>query len=110
MFGINKNLKKQIDKLTKNLNDPIIGEVYGYYDVFSIQYGNRFWSQIRNSDILDEIDNKIKIQKTWIGDSSKSKAFWYDKSDVIFYDDIYNKKRKQIENKYEKEKKNNDKV
>lgn len=51
------------------------------------------WIEFSESDITDKIDNKIKI-----------KDCWFDKTDVIWFNN-YSKKKKRIEDKYKTEEK-----
>ncbi len=94
---ITKLLIGEIEILKEKVNNPIIGQVFIdrnlhwlAYD-FNLQKGE--WYKVKINDVSDEIDNKIKIFDEW-----------FDKYQVIFYNDI-RKQKQVIEKKYKTEEK-----
>lgn len=100
--GLKYELSTLAERFNSHINSTIIGEVYQeettcfstpYYPQSPLQqivnssiHINWHWRKITCNQVQEQINNHIKIDNKW-----------HDKKNVIFYDEIWNKKRKEIE-------------
>ena len=107
IFSIEKRLRK-LEEIAKELTKPlvpcvlqskpeIIGEVY-----YSDPYNDHYWVKFTKNDLVDKVDDYYKI-----GYEPEFCPRWFDKKDVIIYDEI-NPLNKAIE-KIKKERESNEK-
>lgn len=83
------NERKMLDleRRIENLENPIVGEYYAERDPRFTCHGCRGWYKLYKKDILDEIDNNVKIGGPY------NQGLWVEKSNIIMYDDISSKKK-----------------
>jgi hypothetical protein len=94
MWGTNKILKIEDQNITIIKEDPI-GEFYF----------NRFY-KFYEGDIIEAHKGEVKINKKVLEDSSY-RFFsnpWIPKTDIFYYDSIYDKQRNAIKKRHAKDK------
>jgi hypothetical protein len=73
---------------------PYTGEVYIVWETWllgTIYRTHGEWKKIRESDIIDKHDNSYKIKVD-------GKQYWFKRSEIIFYSEIYDEAKEIIEN------------
>ncbi len=92
MFKRIIKLEVEIKKLKEHNEEKPIGEVYRYFRHNNYHH-NIFkgWFKFNKFAIGDEVENSTKIQGEWIKNKN-----------IMYYDSIYDKKRKEIEKRNSK--------
>lgn len=81
----------ELEKIVRELEKKVyaVGMVYSITLNYYARHQWRSWTKFATYDIQDQVGGKIKI----LGE-------WFDKSDVIYFEDAYKAKMKRVESKH----------
>ena len=100
-----EDVSKMIENHEKNNHKTLIGEYYiKEYSFVGKPYYT--WKKLYREDIIDRVDGHTKILTTnAIPGSYWQTNEWIENKNIVFYNDMYNSKKKATEKRVEQENK-----
>jgi len=100
-----KEMSKMIEEHEENKHKTLIGKYYTKEYSFT---GKPYytWKKLYEEDIIDRVDGHTKIVLiSTLPGSYREANEWIENKNIIFYDDLYESKKKAIEKRVEQENK-----